>query len=127
MVCAFFEGTLPNKVYNTIDGSLADYNANPVKRGLGWSALDLGRILAALHIMRTCHPQYSDWIGSIVAGWDLEASVVEGQLFGSTVLENGETLLVQEGRLGYEEYAARGYQLWALRLTERLPGSPLPR
>ncbi len=122
-----FEGTLPNKVYNTIDGTLSDYNANPMERGLGWSALDLGRILAALHIMRTCHPQYAEWIGSIVGAWNLEASVIDGDLYGATVLDTGETLLVQEGRLGYEEYAARGYQLWGFTVDRALAWEPFDR
>lgn len=107
-----FEDGLPNKVYNTATGQMVDYGNNPVERGIGWSALDLGRILAAFHIIRTCHPQYNDWLTGIVAKWQLARSLKDGQMYGATVLPDGETLLVQEGRLGYEEYAARGYELW---------------
>ena len=107
-----FEDTLPNKVYNSATGQMVDYGNNPNERGLGWSALDIGRMLAALHIVRTCHPQYANAIESAIAHWDFDASVKDGQLYGATVLEDGTTLPVQEGRLGYEEYAARGYQHW---------------
>ena len=48
-----FEDTLPNKVHNTATAQMVDYNNNPVERGLGWSALDIGRILAAFDVIRT--------------------------------------------------------------------------
>ncbi|MDJ0733146.1 MAG: DUF3131 domain-containing protein [Nostocaceae cyanobacterium] len=107
-----FENTLPNKVYNAANGELVDYGNNPIERGIGWSALDIGRILAAFHVIRTCHPQYGDWLKSIVDKWAVEKSVKDGDMYGAMILPDGQTLLVQEGRLGYEEYAARGYQLW---------------
>ncbi|WP_206758976.1 DUF3131 domain-containing protein [Anabaena azotica] len=30
------------------------------------SCLDIGRILAAFDVIRTCHPQYNDWLKGIV-------------------------------------------------------------
>jgi hypothetical protein len=120
-----FEGKLPNKAYNTATGQMVNYNNEPETRGIGWSALDIGRTLAALHAVRTCHPEYSDWISSIVAQWKIEQSVKEGQLYGAMVSSDGQTILVQEGRLGYEEYAARGYQLWGFDVAEALSLQPL--
>ena len=38
-------------------------------------------------------------------------------MYGAVVVNN-ETMYVQEGRLGYEEYAAKGFQLWGFH-TER--------
>lgn len=119
-----FENTLPNKVYNAQTGQMTDYGNNPSERGLGWSALDIGRLLAALHVMRTCHPQYADWIRGTVEKWQIERSLQDGQLFGATVLSNNETLLVQEGRLGYEEYAVRGYELWGHQASEAVSLEP---
>ena len=110
-----FEDTLPNKVYNTATGQMADYGNNPVERGIGWSALDAGRLMAALHVIRTCHPQYEDWIKGILGKWQIARSLKDGQLYGATVLPDKKTLLVQEGRLGYEEYGARGYELWGFK------------
>ncbi|WP_241735276.1 DUF3131 domain-containing protein [Cyanobacterium stanieri] len=107
-----FEDSLPHKVYSTVSREFVDYGNNPVINGIGWSALDIGRLLVSLHSLRTCHPQYGDWIQSIVGGWDLDRIVQNGQLYGATVSRNGQTRLVQEGRLGYEQYAARGFQLW---------------
>ncbi len=107
-----FEDSLPNKVYNAANGEMVDYGNNPIERGIGWSALDIGRILAAFHVLRTCHPQYSDWLKSIIDLWAVERSIQDGFMFGAMVLPDGQTMPVQEGRLGYEEYAARGYELW---------------
>ena len=119
-----FEDSLPNKVYNAANGALVDYGNNPLERGIGWSALDIGRILAAFHVLRACHPQYNDWLKSVLDRWAIERSLKDNKLYGAAVLENGETLLVQEGRLGYEEYAARGYELWGFKAPEALSFEP---
>ncbi|MGB3206272.1 MAG: DUF3131 domain-containing protein [Crinalium sp.] len=110
-----FNNALPNKVYNAATGEMVDYGNNPKPNGIGWSALDIGRMLAAFHIIRTCHPEYADWVTSVVSRWKLEQSIKDGQLYGALVLPDGKTQLVQEGRLGYEEYAARGYELWGFK------------
>jgi hypothetical protein len=119
-----FEDTLPNKVYNAANGQMTDYGNNPIERGIGWSALDLGRLLAAFHVIRTCHPQYNDWIKGIVAQWKIDRSLKDDQLYGAMVRPDGSTLLVQEGRLGYEEYAARGYELWGFKASKALALEP---
>ncbi|MEM9089539.1 MAG: DUF3131 domain-containing protein [Cyanobacteria bacterium P01_F01_bin.53] len=119
-----FEDTLPHKVYNSATAEIVDYGNNPSERGLGWSALDIGRMLAALHVMRTCHPQYAEMIESVVATWDLEASIKDGQLYGATVTDKDKTQRVQEGRLGYEEYAARGYERWGYSVPKALALEP---
>jgi hypothetical protein len=120
-----FEETLPNKVYNSATGEMVDYGNQPTTRGLGWSALDIGRMLTALHIVRTCHPQYAAAIESVVAAWQLDKSIADGMLYGATVLADGKTQRVQEGRLGYEEYAARGYGLWGFDAPEALKLTPM--
>ncbi|OBQ17910.1 DUF3131 domain-containing protein [Anabaena sp. AL93] len=112
---SLFENALPNKVYNAANGKMTDYGNKPVEKGLGWSALDIGRILAAFHIIGTCHPQYKNWLKGVLSKWQLARSLKDDQLYGALVLPNGKTLLVQEGRLGYEEYAVRGYELWGFK------------
>ncbi|MBL1210867.1 DUF3131 domain-containing protein [Geminocystis sp. GBBB08] len=119
-----FEDSLPNKVYNTANGQLVDYGNNPIERGIGWSALDIGRILAAFHVIRICHPQYTDWLQTIVNRWAISRSIKDKMLYGATVLPDGKTMLVQEGRLGYEEYAARGYELWGFAAPVALSFEP---
>ncbi|MFG6100895.1 DUF3131 domain-containing protein [Leptothoe sp. EHU-05/26/07-4] len=119
------EGALPNKVYNSATGEMVDYGNNPTKKGLGWSALDIGRFLTALHIIRTCHPQYENWISGLMSGWQLPRSIENGQLYGAVFKSNGKLLPVQEGRLGYEEYAARGYELWGFEAPKALETEPM--
>ncbi len=119
------EGALPNKVYNSATGEMVDYENNLTKEGLGWSALDIGRFLAALHIIRTCHPQYNNWISGLMSGWQLPRSIKDGQLYGAVFENNGKLLPVQEGRLGYEEYAARGYELWGFEVPQALETEPM--
>ncbi|MEA5464818.1 DUF3131 domain-containing protein [Leptothoe sp. PORK10 BA2] len=119
-----FEDTLPNKVYNSATGEIVDYGNNVLDRGIGWSALDIGRLLAAFHILRTCHPQYSEWMAGVLSSWNIAASVRDGMLYGAAVLPDDTTLPVQEGRLGYEEYAARGYSLWGFDAPQALAYDP---
>jgi hypothetical protein len=119
-----FDGALPNKVYNAKTGEMVDYSNKPTPRGIGWSALDIGRMLAAFHVLRTCHPQYNDWLTGIVAKWQVAKSVKDEQLYGAMVKPDGKTMLVQEGRLGYEEYAVRGYQLWGFKAPKALSFQP---
>jgi hypothetical protein len=119
-----FAEALPNKVYNTQTKAMVDYQNQPTAEGLGWSALDIGRMLTALDIIRRCHPEYRPWIEGIVARWELGRSVVDGQLYGGLPQPKGPILQVQEGRLGYEEYAARGYSLWGYDLQKALASEP---
>ncbi|BAY23145.1 hypothetical protein NIES2100_29090 [Calothrix sp. NIES-2100] len=119
-----FEDALPNKVYNAATAEIVDYGNNKSDRGIGWSALDIGRILAAFDVIRTCYPQYNDWLKGIVAKWQVGRSLKDEQLFGAMVLPDNKTLLVQEGRLGYEEYGARGYQLWGFSAPKAIALEP---
>ncbi len=119
-----FDGALPNKVYNSKTAQMVDYGNKPTPRGIGWSALDIGRMLAAFHVIRTCHPQYNDWLKGTVAKWQVAKSVKDEQLYGAMVKPDGKTMLVQEGRLGYEEYAVRGYELWGFKAPKALSFQP---
>lgn len=115
---------LPNKVYNTATAQMVNYNNQPVIQGIGWSAIDMGRLLTALHIVRSCQPQYAGWINGIVSSWQLGRSIQNNELYGATLDSNGKITIVQEGRLGYEEYAARGYELWGFSVPKAIGLEP---
>ncbi|AFY39811.1 hypothetical protein Lepto7376_3631 [[Leptolyngbya] sp. PCC 7376] len=119
------DNALPNKVYNSATAEMVDYGNQPTTEGIGWSALDLGRLLTSLHIIRSCHPQYEDWISGIISSWQLPRSIKDGQLYGAAITEDGSITLLQEGRLGYEEYAARGYELWGFQVEEAIALEPM--
>lgn len=110
---SLFDGKLPNKVYNTLDLSMTDYTNTVVEGGIGWSALDIARLLSALRILQDHSPEFSVRIRKALSSWDLEILANRGEIIGSKV-ENGHIQLVQEGRIGYEQYAARVGAMWGL-------------
>lgn len=122
-----FDGRLPNKVYHTQTLAMVDYNNQPTERGIGWSALDIARFLVPLHSLSRHYPEFTHATQRVIARWDLESMFRDGQMMGArlatvenaaavtpdseTAEHTGESRaiveLVQEGRLGYEEYAAK--------------------
>ncbi|HEX8363175.1 MAG TPA: DUF3131 domain-containing protein [Longimicrobium sp.] len=121
-----FDGIAPNKNYSTATGAIAgrDDRETATERGYGWSTTDVGRLLVWLKIIAVQRPGHAAAVQRIVARMDLSRLVSGGYLQGTEVSPSGELLRYQEGRLGYEQYAAYGFALWghraeaALRLRE---------
>jgi hypothetical protein len=111
-----FNDEVPNKAYNTITLEPADYTNNPGE--IGFSAIDLGRLLTWLAILEERYPTYTDAIDRIVLRWQF-GNVVDrsGNLYGAAKGTDGVHYL-QEGRLGYEEYGALGFQQWGIGTAE---------
>lgn len=116
------EGRLPNKAYDTRTLAMVDYDNAPTPQGIGWSVIDIARLLVGLRAIQTELPQLAPEVHAVVRGWDLRALVQDGELIGATRV-GGRLALQQEGRLGYEQYAARGLMLWGLDAARAL--SPL--
>lgn len=108
-----FEGKLPNKAYNTQTLEMVDYTNAVTPEGIGWSALDVARMLMAFRSLEKLNPDYGDRIRALLARWDLQAMAFEGEMWGA-LREDGETVYKQEGRLGYEQYGARSAALWGM-------------
>lgn len=106
-----FDDALPNKAYNVQTGELVDYGNKPVERGLGWSALDVARIVGAFGIVEQNYPDLSSKIATVMSRWDLSQMVEDGQLIGGN-LANGKLRRDQEGRVGYEQYASKAMMLY---------------
>ncbi len=106
-----FEDALPNKSYNTIDLAMVDYNNQASDKGIGWSAIDIARFLVPLNIIIWNYPEHGEKIKKVVARWDFSKMIQDGVMIGAAVDKLGETEYVQEGRIGYEEYAARSLSL----------------
>ncbi|MCT8159564.1 DUF3131 domain-containing protein [Pseudoruegeria sp. SHC-113] len=103
-----YEGLLPNKAYDTQSLAMVNYQNESSERGVGWSAVDLGRLMLALKALQLHAPDMTPVIHEAVARWSFEALISDGMLFGATRdADTQEHKLVQEGRLGYEQYAAR--------------------
>lgn len=113
---SFFRNELPNKVYNTATLEKVDYANRPGE--IGFSALDLGRLLIWLKIVKERYPQHADAVDRFVLRWNFQHVVdPSGMMFGALVDKEGRLQYVQEGRLGYEEYSARGFELWGFPAT----------
>ncbi|WP_236638111.1 DUF3131 domain-containing protein [Mangrovicoccus ximenensis] len=119
-----FRGEAPNKVYNTQTGAKVNYANQPGE--VGFSVLDMGRMLVWLRILKERYPYLANSVDNVPLRWNY-CNIVEddGRLFGSIVRGNGETRYVQEGRLGYEEYAAKGFALWGFDVAGALDPAPL--
>ncbi len=106
-----FEESLPNKSYDTVSGNMTDYNNQPTQGGIGWSAIDIGRLLVPFNIVVWNYPEHTREVQAVLRRWRLERMVRDGLLYGATVNDKRETVLLQEGRIGYEEYAAKSLAL----------------
>lgn len=117
---SFFQDSLPNKVYNTQTREKVNYANQPGE--IGTSGLDLGRLLVWMKIIKERYPTYSTDIDRFVMRWDFSKLLdSKGTIFGASVDSDNA---VQEGRLGYEEYAAKGFQLWGFDTSEASKAEP---
>ena len=112
-VMPLFLGRVPNTVYDTTTGAMANYAVQPDE--IGWSAVDIGRLLIWLGIVRARYPEFAEYVDRAVLRWNF-CDVLDacGGLRGGSKAE-GRARPFDEGRLGYEEYAAMGYRAWGFR------------
>lgn len=119
----FFRDELPNKAYHTKTAQKVNYTNKPGE--IGYSALDLGRLLIWLKIIKERYPQHGNGIDSFILRWDF-CNVINkhGTLFGAVGKEGKPIRYLQEGRLGYEEYAAKGFSLWGFNTARAAKPEP---
>ncbi|MCP4325174.1 MAG: DUF3131 domain-containing protein [Alteromonadales bacterium] len=118
-----FRGELPNKAYNTQTAGKVDYGNQPGE--IGYSALDLGRLMIWLYIVKHRYPEFATSIDSVLLRWNYCNVVDEnGTMFGALLEEGKPVQYLQEGRLGYEEYAAKGFELWGFDTTQAAMPEP---
>jgi len=118
----FDEGAF-NKVYATRTGSMIGSDGRPSARGYGWSATDIGRLLVWLRILAVNQPQYRDAAAAIVGRLAMDRLVDDGYLQGEALDASGGLQRYQEGQIGYEQYAARGFAAWGFPPRRALPFS----
>lgn len=105
------DGKLPNKAYDTRTLAMVNYDNSPAPDCIGWSAIDVARIGVPFSIIAWQKPDLTDEVRAVVSRWDLSAAVHDGELQGSERGKDGKLALYQEGRIGYEQYAARSLLL----------------
>lgn len=108
-----FDGMLPNKAYDVRTLAMATYDNQPNPRGLGWSVLDVARIIVPLTYIAQHYPEHAGAVQGVTGRWKLSALVRKGELIGSEVKDD-KTVIRQEGRVGYEQYAAKALLLVGL-------------
>lgn len=106
-----FDGKLPNKAYNTETLELVDYGNKPSEMGLGWSALDVARIMSAFGLIERNLPEMAPAVEAVIKNWQLDQMVEGGHLIGTNI-SDGQIRRDQEGKLGYEQYAAKAMMLF---------------
>lgn len=119
-----YEGALPNKSYDVRTLAMTDYNGRPSQTGIGWSGLDTARLLIALDILARRHPEHGGAVRGIVGKWRLDRLLADGVLMGRSANVPEPH---QEGRLGYEEYAAKGLVLAGLDAYRALEAADVAR
>ncbi|SJM89751.1 DUF3131 domain-containing protein [Crenothrix polyspora] len=107
-----FANKAPNKVYDTTTGSMVNYKNQASDVGIGVSALDLARLASWLNILAGTHPKHALSARNIMLRWDLKELIKEGQMYGLALDSvTKEIRVLQEGRLGYEQYAGKVFKM----------------
>jgi hypothetical protein len=114
-----FEGAAFNRSYSTLTGAMAGA-ARGGRRGDGWSATDIGRLLLWLKIVAEREPERAAEAGRIVRRLDAARLVKGGYLRGFRRDAGDGPVEYQEGRVGYEQYGAAGYAAWGFPVDNAL-------
>ncbi|HWL40236.1 MAG TPA: DUF3131 domain-containing protein [Gemmatimonadaceae bacterium] len=118
---ALFEGVAFNKMYDAHTGRMVGRDLKNTSRGIGWSAIDLGRFLVWLRIVAVSHPQHMPQAQAIVNRLNMARLISDGYLRGEDLAPgNGAKRIYPEGKMGYEQYAAAGFALWGFRAEKAL-------
>ncbi|GAA4904046.1 DUF3131 domain-containing protein [Ferrimonas pelagia] len=105
-----FDNRVPNRVYHTQTTDMVNYANEPGE--IGWSGLEVGRLLIWLNVFKRYYPPYGEYIDKALLRWDFCALLTPDGEIQSGYRQDNTIQITQDGRLGYEEYAAYGYSLW---------------
>lgn len=104
-----FNNEAPNKVYNTKTAKMVNYANKEIEGGIGVSALDLGRMMSWMNTLSCMHPNFRIPVTKSLSRWKYDRLVKDGSLYGLArdKKDAKKIKVLQEGRLGYEQYAAK--------------------
>jgi hypothetical protein len=116
-----FDNAAFNRSYDSKTGKMIDRKQRISSRGYGWSVTDIGRLLTWLRILAVNQPQFATQATSIVKRLDMSRLIKDGYLRSEDLSPaTGALHPYQEGRIGYEQYAAAGLALWGYRAENAL-------
>jgi hypothetical protein len=105
---------LPNKAYDTATLGMTRYDGRSAPDGIGWSALDVARVFVPFSLVLWRHPELTPAVRRVVSRWNLRALSDGAALRGAHRGPDGKLATYQEGRFGYEQYAARALLPWGV-------------
>ena len=110
-----------NRMYSAKTGLMVDSKAEPTTVGMGWSALDHGRLFVWLKLVGNDEAAFAPRTQAIVSRLDMARLVKDGYMQGEEIsAKTNEHRAYQEGRVGYEQYAAEGFALWGAKVDSAL-------
>ena len=103
-----FDDIAPNKVYNTKNVEMVTYANKVTPDGIGISVLDLARLVSWLNTLTCKHPKFKHQVKLALDRWNFDTLIKDGRMHSiKRYPKTGETKSFQEGRFGYEQYAAK--------------------
>ncbi len=103
-------GLVPGRTYNVATGKMVNFENRP--EDTGWSALDVGRLMAWMRIVGQRHPRFQEYVDKALLRWSFCRVIDDcGALHGAN-RKQGQVNLHREGRFGYEQLAAAGFATW---------------
>ncbi|MGE4239237.1 DUF3131 domain-containing protein [Ramlibacter sp.] len=115
-------GQVPNKAYSAASGKMVGFDGRPAD--IGWSALDIGRLLLWLRIVRQRHPRFAEYADKAVLRWSFCEVIDDCGVLTGTSRTGASLSRYAEGRLGYEQLAAAGYAAWGFDMRRTLAVPP---
>jgi hypothetical protein len=115
-----YNHTLPNKKYEVSTLAMLDENNKPSTKGIGWSAMDIGRYYSFVQKILVDYPKYISLVKKAIDHWNVKDMVIGGSVYGIIRDEDGALVKGMEGKLGYEEYCAKGLLLSGFDVTESM-------
>ena len=107
-----FADSVFHKLYDSKSGRMVDRSGRENDSGYAWSATDLGRFLVWLRIIGSTDSSLTQLTSRIARRMHLDRVVANGYMYGEDATPGRRRYHFQEGRVGYEQYAARGFALW---------------
>lgn len=108
----------PGRLYSSQTATPVDFSGQPTKSG--WSAKDMARLMLALRLTAERAPQYREYLDKIILRWNFCPVIdKDGELWSASV-QNGQTVIREELRLGESEYAASAFRLWGFQPEKAL-------
>ena len=115
-----YDNRMFNKAYDVRDGEMVKASGGGSDAWEGWSATDLGRLLIWLKIVAVDAPELAELAETVAHRVDESRVIRDGYLHGETLNDSGRVSEYQEGRIGYEQYVARGFAEWGADVANAL-------